>query len=63
VGLQRHGFSQNIISNLKKAYRIIFRIGLTVNEAVERVLAEVENITEVVSLVNFIKSTQRGITR
>lgn len=63
VGLQRQGFSQNTISNLKKAYRIIFRIGLTVNEAVERVLAEVENIAEVVSLVNFIKSTQRGITR
>jgi UDP-N-acetylglucosamine acyltransferase len=63
VGLQRHGFSQNTISNLKKAYRIIFRIGLTVNEAVERVLAEVENIAEVVSLVNFIKATQRGITR
>ncbi len=63
VGLQRHGFSQNTISNLKKAYRIIFRIGLTVNEAVERVLAEVENIAEVVNLVNFIKTTQRGITR
>ena len=63
VGLQRHGFSQNTISNLKKAYRIIFRIGLTVNEAVERVLAEVENIAEVLSLVNFIKATQRGITR
>jgi UDP-N-acetylglucosamine acyltransferase len=63
VGLQRHGFSQSTIFNLKKAYRIIFRIGLTVNEAVERVLAEVENIAEVVSLVNFIKATQRGITR
>jgi UDP-N-acetylglucosamine acyltransferase len=63
VGLQRHGFSQNTISNLKKAYRIIFRIGLTVNEAVERVLAEVENIAEVLSLVNFIKATHRGITR
>lgn len=63
VGLQRHGFSQNTISHLKKAYRIIFRIGLTVNEAVERVLAEVENIPEVIELVNFIKSTQRGITR
>jgi len=63
VGLQRHGFSHSTVANLKKAYRIIFRIGLTVNEAVERVLAEVENIPEVVNLVNFIKSTQRGVTR
>jgi len=63
VGLKRYGFSQNTLMQLKKAYRILFRIGLTVNEAVERVLAEVENIPEVLNLVNFIKSTQRGITR
>jgi len=63
VGLGRHGYSENAISQLKKAYRIIFRIGLTVNEAVERVLAEVENTPEVLNLVNFIKTTQRGITR
>ncbi len=63
VGLKRHGFSENSISQLKKAYRIIFRIGLTVNEAVERVLAEVENTPEVLNLVNFIRSTERGITR
>ncbi|MDO9264444.1 MAG: acyl-ACP--UDP-N-acetylglucosamine O-acyltransferase, partial [Desulfosalsimonadaceae bacterium] len=47
VGLSRHGFSENAIAQLKKAYRIIFRIGLTVNESVERVLAEVENTPEV----------------
>ncbi len=63
VGLQRHGFSSNTLSQLKKAYRIIFRIGLTVNESVDRVLAEVENLPEVLTLVNFIKSTERGITR
>ena len=32
-------------------------------EAVERVLAEVENIPEVLEFVNFIKTTERGITR
>lgn len=63
VGLQRHQFPDNSVNQLKKAYRIIFRIGLTVNEAVERVLAEVENTPEVLRLVNFIKSTERGITR
>ncbi len=63
VGLQRHQFPDNSVNHLKKAYRIIFRIGLTVNEAVERVLAEVENTPEVLRLVHFIKSTERGITR
>ena len=63
VGLKRHGFSQNTLSLLKKAYRIIFRIGLTQNEAIERTKAEVEQVPEVVNFINFIKSSQRGITR
>ncbi|MEA3279130.1 MAG: acyl-ACP--UDP-N-acetylglucosamine O-acyltransferase [Thermodesulfobacteriota bacterium] len=63
VGLKRSGFSKNTLLSLKKAYRIIFRIGLTLNEAIERVKADVEPIPEVVSLIEFIKSSQRGITR
>lgn len=63
VGLKRHGFSQETLSSLKKAYRIIFRIGITLNEAIERVRAEVEQIREVVNLIDFIKSSRRGITR
>jgi UDP-N-acetylglucosamine acyltransferase len=63
VGLKRHGFSQETLSSLKKAYRIIFRIGLTLNEAIERVKAEVEQVPEVNDLIRFIKSSERGITR
>ena len=63
VGLQRFGFSQETVLLLKKAYRIIFRIGLTMNEAIERVKAEVEQVPEVVNLIDFIKSSQRGVTR
>lgn len=63
VGLKRHGFSRETLSLLKKAYRIIFRIGLTLNEAIERVKAEVEQVAEVVNLIDFIQSSQRGITR
>jgi len=63
VGLKRQGFSQETLSCLKKAYRIIFRIGLTQNEAIERVKAEVEQVPEVAHFIQFIKSSQRGITR
>jgi UDP-N-acetylglucosamine acyltransferase len=63
VGLKRQGFSNQTVSVLKKAYRIIFRIGLTLNEAIERVKAEVEQIPEVRTLIEFIKSSERGITR
>ncbi len=63
VGLKRFGFSTQTISALKKAYRIVFRIGLTLNEAIERLTAEVDQIPEVIDFVSFIKSSQRGITR
>ncbi len=63
VGLKRAGFSPNALIQLKKTYRLIFRIGLTLNEAIERVQAEVEQIPEVVRLIEFIKASQRGITR
>jgi len=41
VGLKRHGFSDQTLAALKKTYRILFRYGLTINEAIERVHAEV----------------------
>ncbi len=63
VGLKRAGFSEHTLSTLKKAYRIIFRIGLGLNEAIERVKAEVEQLPEVVELINFITDSERGITR
>jgi UDP-N-acetylglucosamine acyltransferase len=63
VGLSRHGFSEETLHSLKKAYRILFRESLTISEATEKIAAEVEQTLEVVSLVNFINSSERGITR
>lgn len=63
VGLKRHGFSADAIAMLKKTYRLIFRIGLTLNEAIERVRAEVDQTPEVDYLLDFIKASERGMTR
>ena len=63
VGLKRHGFSEDSVRALKKTYRLFFRIGLTLNEAIERVKAEVEPIPEVKEFMSFIQSSERGITR
>jgi len=63
VGLKRHGFSKETLLSLKRAYRIIFRIGLTLNEAIERVGAEMGQVPEVTALIEFIQSSSRGITR
>ena len=63
VGLKRHRFSTETILALKKTYRILFRLGLTLNEGIERVTAGVDQIPEVVNFIEFIKSSERGITR
>ena len=63
VGLQRNNFSQNTLQQLKKAYRIFFRIGLTVKQASERVKAEVEQLPEVKQFMDFIVESSRGVTR
>jgi UDP-N-acetylglucosamine acyltransferase len=63
VGLKRQGFSETTVTALKKVYRIFFRIGITLNEAIERAQAEVDHLPEVNKFIDFIKSSQRGITR
>lgn len=63
VGLKRHDFPETTVNALKKVYRIFFRIGITLNEAIERALAEVDHLPEVINFINFIKSSHRGITR
>jgi len=60
VGLKRHNFSPVALAALKKAYRIIFRIGLTLNEAVERAYAEVEQTEEVKTFMNFSVGNSRN---
>jgi UDP-N-acetylglucosamine acyltransferase len=63
VGLKRKGFSEQAISNLKKTYKIIFRSGLTQEDAFKRALAEFPDTKEVGYLVNFMSSSRRGVTR
>jgi len=63
IGLKRHGFSDETLTIIKKAYQITFRKGFPLNEAIEKVLSEVENIPEAVRFVDFIKSSERGVTR
>ena len=63
VGLKRHNFSHKAVSNLKKAYRIIFRSNLTAKKALDQVQVEIKNSPEVDHLINFMKNSKRGIAR
>ena len=62
-GLKNHGFSDSTISSLKKAYQIVFRMKLTLRNAIECILQEVEPLPEVKNFIQFLKSSQRGIAR
>ena len=62
-GLKRRGFKSETINGLKKAYRIIWRECGRFSEGVKRVREEMEPFPELDMLLDFIKSSKRGITR
>jgi len=63
VGLERRGFSAGTIAALRKAYRIVFRSGLRLEDAVARVRSEVPGGPEVDHFLAFALASQRGLTR
>jgi len=63
IGLERRGFSQEALSLLKKAYKIMFRLDLTVNDALVKIKNEVQLTPEVDQFLSFIENSSRGITR
>ncbi len=63
IGLKRRGFSDETINSLKKAYKTIFRSGLTLEEALDKVAGEFSASREVWYFVDFMRKSKRGITR
>lgn len=63
IGLKRHGFSDETINTLKKAYKIIFRSKLTLEDAIKMVREEIKGSGEVDTLLDFIEKSKRGICR
>ena len=63
IGLARHGFSEDQIGRVKEAYRILFRSKLPLEDAVERLRTELGDQTEIQTLLAFVTSSHRGLTR
>ena len=63
IGLTRRGFTAEQRSLLKKAYVLLFRSGLNVSQALERIDAELPRTDEISMLVDFIRASKRGIIR
>ena len=61
VGLQRSGFDAELVRELKRAYRLLFRSDLNVSQALERARAELQPLPEVEHFLQFIEDSQRGI--
>lgn len=63
IGLKRRGCSDETISALKRAYRIMFHSNLRVGEAVARIRAELPGIPEVERFAAFVERSERGVCR
>ena len=61
VGLQRSGFEDLIVRELKRAYRLVFRSELNVSQALDRARAELQPLPEVTAFLTFIEESERGI--
>jgi len=62
VGLRRAGFTEDEVSALQRAYRLLFRSDLPLEEALARIEAEIEG-EHARHLVDFIRRSERGICR
>jgi UDP-N-acetylglucosamine acyltransferase len=61
VGLRRRGFPRDVIKTLKEVYRILFRSEMLLDDAVKRVEEEFGDLAQVRELLDFIKSSKKGI--
>jgi len=63
TGLERRGFSKDSIRAIRQAYKIIYRHGLKIEEALRQLEALVEQHAEIKILIDSIKASQKGIIR
>jgi UDP-N-acetylglucosamine acyltransferase len=61
IGLDRAGISKDAQAALKKAFKILFHEGLLISNAVKKVEQEVLQTEEVKYLLDFVKSSERGV--
>jgi UDP-N-acetylglucosamine acyltransferase len=62
IGLKRRNFSDEKIKILNSVYRIIFKSGLNTSQALKK-LEEMNDCEEIKEIIEFIKSSQRGIAK
>ena len=62
-GLRRQGFSTAVLSELRRAYKVIYKSGFTVEQATDKLAEMAVTCPEVGIMLEFIKHVTRGIIR
>jgi UDP-N-acetylglucosamine acyltransferase len=63
IGINRRGFPEETVKQLKKAYKILFREKRTLKDALKKIKTELPELVEIKHLVEFIEKNTRGICR
>src|SRR5947208_6319983 len=63
IGLERRGVSEEVQAALKQVYKILFREGLTISNALARIESELPQSPELRHLVEFVRTSKRGISK
>ncbi|HYO81704.1 MAG TPA: acyl-ACP--UDP-N-acetylglucosamine O-acyltransferase [Bryobacteraceae bacterium] len=63
IGLERRGFSTEAIEALQNALRLLTRAGLNTSQAIERIRTEVPQTPEIIEVLDFMASSQRGFIK
>jgi UDP-N-acetylglucosamine acyltransferase len=62
VGLRRRGFSAETRLSIKRAYRMFFHSSLNIGQAMQQARAELPDSPELRHFLDFIESSERGVT-
>lgn len=62
-GLRRRGFDSHTIAELRRAFKIVYRQGLTLDAALQRLEGMVAETPAIAPLVDSLRSSGRGIVR
>ena len=62
-GLKRRGFSSDAVMAVKRAFKILYKSGLKLDEAQDRIRAESVATPELATLADFLSTPGRGIIR
>jgi UDP-N-acetylglucosamine acyltransferase len=63
TGMKRRGYSREAIDSLHRAFHLLLSSKLNTSQALERIQQEVNDSAEVNSLIEFIQSSTRGVTK